>query len=96
MEDAAQSDRSSSIFGSAKPVDTAAKEREIEERLLRQHDFDAQKVEQEKETRYRYGGAVGLVGMTIHHFLVFTSVGLVVSVTLCFTDIHVYSRLTCR
>ena len=30
---------SSSIFGQAKPVDTAAKEREIEERLLRVSKF---------------------------------------------------------
>ena len=44
-------ERSASIFGSARPVDTAAKEREIEERLLKQHEADHQKVEQEKESR---------------------------------------------
>ena len=41
----------SSIFGGAKPVDTAAREREIEDRLKRQRDIETEKIEQEKESR---------------------------------------------
>ena len=40
---------SSSVFGGAKPVDTAAKEREIEEKLARQKLEDEAKLKQEKE-----------------------------------------------
>ena len=39
----------SSVFGGAKPVDTAAKEREIEEKLARQKLEDEAKLKQEKE-----------------------------------------------
>ena len=39
----------SSVFGGAKPVDTAAKEREIEEKLARQKLEDEAKIKQEKE-----------------------------------------------
>ena len=42
-------EKSSSIFGGAKPVDTAAREREIEERLARQKEIEER--EKEKETR---------------------------------------------
>lgn len=43
---------SSNIFGNAKPVDTAAKEREIEERLRREkEDEGRRKAEEEKENR---------------------------------------------
>ncbi|KAK2146253.1 hypothetical protein LSH36_622g01000 [Paralvinella palmiformis] len=47
------SERSSSIFGNAKPVDTAAREREIEERLLRQREMEIRQAEEEKENRDR-------------------------------------------
>ena len=43
----------SSVFGGAKPVDTAAKEREIEEKLARQKLEDEAKLKQEKEKRER-------------------------------------------
>ncbi|KAK3105588.1 hypothetical protein FSP39_001213 [Pinctada imbricata] len=43
---------SASIFGGAKPVDTAAREREIEERLQKQRLEEAKKLEEEKENRY--------------------------------------------
>ncbi|KAL9968011.1 hypothetical protein ACROYT_G026336 [Oculina patagonica] len=43
----------SSVFGGAKPVDTAAKEREIEEKLARQKLEDEAKLKQEKERRER-------------------------------------------
>ncbi len=49
-------ERSSSIFGNAKPVDTAAREREIEDKLQKQKDFDHERWEQEKENRARYLG----------------------------------------
>ena len=39
----------SSVFGGAKPVDTASKEREIEEKLARQKLEDEAKIKQEKE-----------------------------------------------
>lgn len=45
------SNKSASIFGGAKPVDTAAKEREIEERLNRQKEMENE--QQEKENRHR-------------------------------------------
>ena len=48
--------KKSSIFGAAKPVDTAAREREIEERLQKQRADEREQVEKEKESRYnRYG-----------------------------------------
>ena len=46
--------RAASIFGSAKPVDTAAREREIEERLARQKEQEKERLEQEREKRLRY------------------------------------------
>lgn len=44
----AQSDRAASIFGGAKPVDTAAKEREVEERLKKEQERLQRQLEEEK------------------------------------------------
>ena len=43
---------SSSIFGQAKPVDTAAREKEIEERLLREQE----KAKERREVRMQHSG----------------------------------------
>lgn len=40
--------RSSSIFGAAKPVDTAAKEREVEERLKKEQERLQRQLEEDK------------------------------------------------
>ena len=51
-EKPAERKTSASIFGGAKPVDTAAKEREIEERLRREREDEGRrKAEEEKENR---------------------------------------------
>ncbi|XP_067687671.1 eukaryotic translation initiation factor 4B-like isoform X2 [Haliotis asinina] len=44
-------ERKSSIFGSAKPVDTSAREREIEERLQRERQMISHRYDEEKENR---------------------------------------------
>ncbi|XP_046563643.1 eukaryotic translation initiation factor 4B-like isoform X2 [Haliotis rubra] len=44
-------ERKSSIFGSAKPVDTSAREREIEERLQRERQLISHRYDEEKENR---------------------------------------------
>ena len=46
--------RAASIFGAARPVDTAAREREIEERLNKQKELEKERIEQEREKRLRY------------------------------------------
>ncbi|XP_021373917.1 eukaryotic translation initiation factor 4B-like isoform X2 [Mizuhopecten yessoensis] len=46
--------RSASIFGNAKPVDTAAKEREIEERLKKKEEEARRGYDDEKESRNYY------------------------------------------
>ncbi|KAL5010960.1 hypothetical protein ScPMuIL_013265 [Solemya velum] len=51
IEVSANPDSRSSIFGSAKPVDTATKERLIEERLARERDDEKRKLDEEKENR---------------------------------------------
>lgn len=56
MEDAANAEKASSIFGGAKPVNTAAKEREIEERLNRQKQQEKERWEQDREQQRRYAG----------------------------------------
>lgn len=44
----AQTGRASSIFGAAKPVDTAAKEREVEERLKKEQEKLQRQLEDDK------------------------------------------------
>uniref|UniRef100_A0A8C2GBE3 Eukaryotic translation initiation factor 4B n=1 Tax=Cyprinus carpio TaxID=7962 RepID=A0A8C2GBE3_CYPCA len=46
--DTANSSRTSSIFGAAKPVDTAAKEREVEERLKKEQERLQKQLEEDK------------------------------------------------
>ncbi|KAJ8307463.1 hypothetical protein KUTeg_015547 [Tegillarca granosa] len=55
--DASNAPEKSSIFGSAKPVDTAAKEREIEERLQRKREEERRHLEEEKENRNLYSNS---------------------------------------
>lgn len=45
---AAQSSRAASIFGGAKPVDTAAREREVEERLQKEQEKLQRQLEDDK------------------------------------------------
>ena len=47
-QSSALSDRAVSIFGGAKPVDTAAKEREVEERLKKEQERLQRQLEEEK------------------------------------------------
>jgi translation initiation factor 4B len=47
----APQEKKASIFGAAKPVDTATKEREIEERLAKQKLEESKRGEDEKENR---------------------------------------------
>ena len=47
------SERSSSIFGSAKPVDTAAREREIENRLRKEKEDEQNRIDRDRESQNR-------------------------------------------
>lgn len=50
---AAQSSRAASIFGGAKPVDTAAKEREVEKRLQKEQEKLQRQLEDDKSKTER-------------------------------------------
>lgn len=50
---AAQSSRAASIFGGAKPVDTAAREREVEERLQKEQEKLQRQLEDDKRIERR-------------------------------------------
>lgn len=64
---AAQSSRAASIFGEAKPVDTAAREREVEERLQKEQEKLQRQLEDDKRIdrrpRERWGWCLGTEGM---------------------------------
>ena len=51
----------SSIFGAAKPVDTAAKEKEIEEKLAKQKQAEAEKLKEGKEVKEKEADKEGSV-----------------------------------
>lgn len=53
MAPAAQSSRAASIFGGAKPVDTAAREREVEERLQKEQEKLQRQLEDDKRIERR-------------------------------------------
>ena len=61
MAPAPQSSRAASIFGGAKPVDTAAREREVEERLQKEQEKLQRQLEDDKRIerrpRERWAGA---------------------------------------
>lgn len=63
MAPAPQSSRAASIFGGAKPVDTAAREREVEERLQKEQEKLQRQLEDDKRIdrrpRERWAGAGG-------------------------------------
>lgn len=63
---APQSSRAASIFGGAKPVDTAAREREVEERLQKEQEKLQRQLEDDKRIerrpRERWAGAGGRLG----------------------------------
>ena len=56
-DDSSKTEKTASIFGNAKPVDTAAREREIEDRLQRERTLDQQELAEKdnRERRYNVG-----------------------------------------
>ncbi len=56
VETAEEQNKASAIFGGAKPVDTAAREKEIEERMLKKREEDKER----KEVRHLGCGISGL------------------------------------
>lgn len=69
MAPAPQSSRAASIFGGAKPVDTAAREREVEERLQKEQEKLQRQLEDDKRIerrpRERWAGAGGAWGSSV-------------------------------